>query len=138
MFVVRLITDLPSLSSLLMDNGTCMEFSSFSLSSLPQLTDCIIGSDETDYDSYSFYCCRDFAITDLPSLQTLELGSYSFYSAHSFTLSNLPSLISLSINNFAFSKLTSFVLSGLENLASLSIGNSSMNSIHKLIFKGTG
>ena len=121
-----------------MDNGTCMEFSSFSLSSLPQLTDCIIGSDETDFDSYSFYCCRDFGITDLPSLQTLELGSYAFYTAHSFTLSNLPSLISLSISNFAFSKLTSFVLSDLENLASMSIGNSCMNGVHILAFKGMG
>lgn len=108
-----------------------MEFSIFTLKSLPELTDLIIGSDENDFSAYSFYCSKECVIADLAALQTLELGASSFFTTQRLELSNLPSLISLSIASGAFSKLTSLDLRLLPNLASLSIGSGCMNGLHR-------
>ena len=134
--LIFFLIDLPALTSILMDNGVCMEFSSLNLSLLPQLTDLIIGSDETPFNSYSFYCAKSCTICDLPALQTLELGSHSFFTTRELAFKNLPSLISLSIGNACFLKLPSFELSGLDNLYSLSIGNNCMNAVQKFTLKG--
>lgn len=74
-----------------------MEFSIFTVKTLPELTDLIIGSDENEFSSYSFYCSKECVIADLASLQTLELGASSFFTTQKLELSNLPSLISLSV-----------------------------------------
>ena len=108
-----------------------MEFSIFSVKLLPELTDLIIGSDENDFNAYSFYCSKECVIADLASLQTLELGASSFFTTQKLQLSNLPSLISLSIATTAFSKLTTLDLRQLPNLASLSIGSGCMNGLHR-------
>ena len=134
--LIFLLIDLPSLTSILMDNGACMEFSSLNLTLLPQLTDLIIGSDETPFNSYSFYCAKSCTICDLPALQTLELGSHSFFATRELVFKKLPSLISLSIGNACFLKLPSFELSGLDSLYSLSIGNNCMNAVQKFTLKG--
>lgn len=128
---VRWRTDLPRLSSILFDNGAFMEFSIFTVKTLPELTDLIIGSDENEFSSYSFYCSKECVIADLASLQTLELGASSFFTTQKLELSNLPSLISLSVAAGAFSKLTTLNLRELPNLASLSIGSGCMNGLHR-------
>lgn len=66
-----------------------MEFCSFSLTDTSHLTDLIIGSDETNYNCYSFYCCRDIKLMNLSSLQTLEFGSFSFCLTNSLTLTGV-------------------------------------------------
>lgn len=71
--------DLPSLASILLDNGACMETSFFSLSNAPLLTDLLIGSDENMYNSYSFFCCAQIQIDLLQSLQTLDFGCFACY-----------------------------------------------------------
>ena len=128
--------DLPSLSSILLDNGACMEFSSVNLTYLPQLTDLILGNDETSYNSFSFSCAKACTISNLPTLQTLELGSHAFNAAKELVLSNLPSLISLSIGNNSFKKMLSFELTGLTNLASISIGDNCMCGAQQFVLRG--
>lgn len=74
-----------------MDNGSCMELSTLTLTDLPALTDLIIGSDENCNNSYSFYCCKKLELCNLPSLQTLEFGLFSFFLTSSLQLASTRS-----------------------------------------------
>ena len=84
----------------------------------------------------SFSATVLFALSQLTSLQSLNIGSECFGLIDSFSLDGLNKLTSVSIGDGAFANSTSFNVTNLESLQTLNIGNECFDNVDSLQLEG--
>ena len=108
-FILR---GLPALKSIVIGDNCFINVKVFELDGLSELESVVIGQQSFRIDN-SERNDGDYRIVNCPKLKSIQIGYQSFSDYHSFELSNLLSLQSIDIGDYCFYWAPSFSLTGL-------------------------